>query len=119
MQLLMTLLLAKKNGPQDAMTQDLDICVRLAPKGQASYRKIYFAKPSPYKIEMLDDGDALYYFNVSPDLVFRFVIRFRAGEAEIIAPPELRERIHRHYKDSLRIYEKAEKDQQDGPEDHE
>ena len=96
----------KKHSPQYAITEDSNICVRLTPAGQRSYRQIYFARPAVDRVEKLENGDALYYFNAPPDLVFRFVIRFRAGEAEVITPPELRERVYKHFRESALLYEK-------------
>ena len=97
----------KKDGPQFSLQGETDICVRLTPAGQKSYRQIYFARPAVLRdrIEMLEDGCALYHFNASPDQVFHFVIRFNAGEAEIMYPAELRERIHEHYRKALKLYE--------------
>lgn len=95
----------KKRGPQYAIREDTKSCVRLTPAGQKSYRKIYFARPTADRIEMQEDGSALYYFSDAPDLVFRFVIRFSAGEAEVISPPDLRERVYRHFRESLSLYE--------------
>ena len=98
----------KKQGAQFAITENTDICVRLTPAGQKSYRRIYYARPAVDKdrIEMLDDGSALYRFKASAEQVFRFVIRFRAGEAEIMSPPELREKIYQYYKEAVLPYEK-------------
>ena len=99
--------LSKKSNPQYVIAEDSDICVKLTPAGQRSYRQIYFARPAVDRehIELLDDGCALYHFDASQDMVFRFVIRFRAGEAEVIYPPELRERVCRHFRESLAPYE--------------
>ena len=100
--------LTKKRNPQYAITEDSDICVKLTPAGQKSYRQIYFAKPEVDRdrIESLEDGCALYHFDAPQDMVFRFVIRFRPGEAEVISPPELRERVYRHFRESVLPYEK-------------
>ncbi len=100
--------LMKKNGPQYVITEDTEICVKLTPGGQKSYRHIYFARPAFDRIEKLENGDALFFFSASRDLVFRFIIRFRAGEAEIISPPDLRDRIHQHFRESLFPYENSQ-----------
>ena len=97
--------LMKKRGPQYAIKAESESCVRLTPSGQGRYRLIYFARPAVDRIEKLENGDALYYFSAAPDLVFRYFIRFNAGEAEIISPPELRDRIHMHFRESVLPYE--------------
>ena len=97
----------KKRGPQYAINEENVICVRFTPEGQDSYRKIYFARPAADRIEMQEDGSALYWFSDTPDLVFRFVIRFKAGEAVAVSPPEFRERVYRHFRESAASYEKT------------
>lgn len=99
--------MSRKRNPQYVIAEDSDICVKLTPAGQKSYQQIYFARPAVdrERIEPLDDGCALYHFDASQDMVFRFVIRFRPGEAEVTSPPELRERVYRHFKESLAPYE--------------
>lgn len=98
--------LMKKRNPQYAIMEESDICVRLSPAGQKSYQQIYFARPEVdrERIEKLEDGYALYHFDVSQDMVFRFVIRFGPGEAEVIYPQELRDKVRKHFTESLVPY---------------
>ena len=102
----------KKSNPQYVASENSDICVKLSPAGQKSYRQIYFARPDfdRNRIERLEDGSAFYHFDASPDMIFRFVIRFKPGEAEVISPLELRERVYRHLKESVIPYESRIKD---------
>ncbi len=95
----------KKYGPQYAITEEIETCVRLSPAGQRTYRVIYFGRPTADKTERESDGSILYYFHSAHNQLFRYFIRFDPGDVEILYPNSLREKIYQHYADAMKTYE--------------
>ncbi len=46
----------------------------------------------------------LYYFQSSLDQLFRYSMRFNAGEAEVLYPEQLRKKLRRFYENALKVY---------------
>lgn len=97
----------KKSSPQYAINEDTETCVRLSENGQQSFKSIYFGRPAPKRREKEKDGSMLYYFQSSLDQLYRYFVRFNAGEAEVLYPEQLRERLRRFYESALKVYRKS------------
>ena len=98
--------LTGKNGPQYAMNEEIETCVRLSEKGEQSFRMIYFGRPIVSRKEKEKDGSMLYYFYSSTDQLFRYFLRFNPGEAEILYPEKLRIKLRKFYESALSLYKK-------------
>lgn len=83
----------KRCGPQYAINEDVISCIQLTADGQKSFAASYHGRPSPLKIETVDDDHYLYYFENSLRQLFFYFRRFSAKEAVIIAPQSLKEQI--------------------------
>ena len=105
---------SKKNSPQYAINEDAETCVRLSEKGQQSFKSIYFGRPVPKRSEKQKDGSSLHYFKSSLDQLYRYFVRFNAGEAEVLYPEQLRERLRRFYVNALKVYRKHSAAEKDG-----
>ena len=55
----------------------------------------------------MEDGSALYYFRSSTEQLFRYFLRFTAGEAEVLYPDQLRNNLKVFHENALRMYRKA------------
>lgn len=86
-------------GPQYAINDDNEVIVRLTPKGELTYKRVYWGRPQPIKIT----ANGEYYFDCSLDQVYLYFRRF-GDDAEIIKPYTLRERIIAFHKDALKVY---------------
>ena len=96
----------KRIAPQFSINEEKEICVRLTPPGQRSYRMVYTGRPSPDRIETgRDDECSLYYFSCSQEQVYRYFLRFNVGEASVMYPAELRKRIYDYYREAMKAYE--------------
>lgn len=95
-----------KSGPQFAINDDEESCVRLTPKGAIAFQRIYQGRPTPKRIEEGANGD-LYHFTCSQDQLFLYFRKFGAGEAEVISPLSLRERIVSFHEGALAMYLEA------------
>lgn len=93
----------EKRGPQYAINDDEEACVRLTEEGATSYQRIYFGRPAYERIEHDENGD-LYYFCCSKEQLFLYFKRFGFGEAEVIAPVSLRKRMIDFHFGALRMY---------------
>ncbi len=93
----------KQIAPQFAINEDLESCILFSPEGQLSCRKIYTGRPTPTRME--DDpgnpGHKKYYFNCSRDQLYRYLIKFNPGEAQILFPAELRARVLQYYHQAI------------------
>ena len=94
----------KRRSPQYAINEDTETCVRLSERGQQSFRAIYFGRPAVSRKEKAEDGSMLYFFQSSVDQVYRYFMRFNAGEAEVLYPEDLRDRLRKFYEDALKVY---------------
>ncbi|MBR1710996.1 MAG: WYL domain-containing protein [Clostridia bacterium] len=94
----------KKCSPQYAINDETETCVRLSEKGQQSFQMIYFGRPTVSRKEKAEDGSMLYYFQSSTDQVYRYFIRFNAGEAEVLYPEQLRDNLRKFYEAAFRVY---------------
>lgn len=92
-----------KKGPQFAINEDEEVCVRLTGKGQNYYSRIYFGKPRYTKIVECEDG-YYHYYHCSMDQVFFYFRRFDPSTVEIIAPISLREKMKQFYSDGMAMY---------------
>lgn len=95
------------NGPQYAINDDEKYCVRLTSKGIKSFNRIYYGRPVKVDEEKIGE-DYYYYFNASENQMFLYFRRFGFGEAEIISPKRLRDKIIRFHKDALKMYEEEQ-----------
>lgn len=96
----------KKYGPSYAINDDSETCVYLSERGQQSFRAIYFGRPIVDRKEKKEDGSALYYFHSSTDQLYRYFVRFNAGEAEVLFPEQLRNNLKAFHENSMRVYKK-------------
>ena len=92
----------RKQGPQYAINDDAEVCVRLTPKGRGMYQKIYFSRPAYVREENKPDG-CYQYYQCSHNQLELYFRRFGA-EAEIISPEPLRERIAEFYRLASQAY---------------
>ena len=93
-----------KMGPQYAINDDDEICVRLNEKGLSLYnRMIYFGRPVYERIEEKSDGYYQYY-KCSADQVFLYFKRFDPHTAEIVAPDSLRNRMKQFFTKGIEVY---------------
>lgn len=95
-----------KYGPQFAINDDEESCVKLTSRGVISFNRIYYGRPQYDRIEECEDG-SYYYFNCSEDQVYLYFKRFEGNAAEIISPEKLRKRMERFHADGLRTYERG------------
>ena len=104
-----------KKGPQYSINEDTEICVRLNDKGVKDYRKIYFGRPQCDEVRVENGYHYLTYRNCSMNQLYLYYRRFDPDNAEIIAPNELRERLHEFFHKGESTY-KATKDGNTGTE---
>lgn len=95
-----------KYGPQFAINDDVESCVRLTDTGVNSFTRIYSGRPTPNRIEK-DGVDCLYFFTCSQDQLFLYFRRFGPGEAEVISPNPLRQRMIEFHRGALAAYGQA------------
>lgn len=92
----------RKQGPQYAINDDTEVCVRLTSKGRGMYNKIYFGRPAYMREENKPDG-CYQYYQCSHNQLELYFRRFGA-EAEIISPEPLRDRIAEFYRLASQAY---------------
>ncbi|MDO4177491.1 MAG: hypothetical protein Q4D99_08495, partial [Bacillota bacterium] len=93
----------EKAGPQYAINEDEEICVRLTDKGLATYKRIYFGKPKYLRMEAGEDGYYQYY-RCSKEQVFLYFRKFDPNIVQIIAPETLRSRMKRFFESGVEAY---------------
>ncbi len=92
----------RKQGPQYAINDDTEVCVRLTSKGRGMYNKIYFGRPAYVREENKPDG-CYQYYQCSHNQLELYFRRFGA-EAEIISPEPLRDKIAEFYRLASQAY---------------
>lgn len=92
----------RKQGPQYAINDDTEVCVKLTPKGRSMYNKIYFGRPAYMREENTTDGCCQYY-QCSQDQLELYFRRFGA-EAEIISPVSLRNKMAEFHRSAAQVY---------------
>ena len=93
-------------GPQFAINDDEESCVRLTDYGEKSYSRIYYGRPCIDRVEHREDGH-YYYFKGSKDQIFLYFRRFGFDDAEVIAPEALRQKMMGFHREALRAYQEA------------
>ena len=92
-------------GPQYAINDDEETCVKLSDYGEKSYNRIYYGRPMVDHIEHKQDGH-YYYFRGSKDQIFLYFRKFGYNDAEVISPDSLRNRIIAFHSNALNTYKK-------------
>lgn len=92
----------RKQGPQYAINDDTEVCVRLTSKGRGMYNRIYFGRPAYMREENKPDG-CYQYYQCSHNQLELYFRRFGA-EAEIISPEPLRNKIAEFYRLASQAY---------------
>ena len=81
--------------------KDLEnVAVKLDEIGVKMYKKTYLYRPRYYKVE-----NNIYYFKGSHQQIFNYFKRF-GGNAIIISPQYLKDKMQRYYKESYNVYKK-------------
>ena len=93
----------ERTGPQYAINDDEEICVRLTDRGLAAYRRIYFGKPKYSRMEKRDDGYYQYYM-CSREQVFLYFRRFDPEFVQIVGPESLRASMQRFFESGAMAY---------------
>ena len=96
-----------KCGPAYNINDEELTHVRLTSSGVRDFNRIYFGRPVVDTIEP-HDGVFDYYFKGSKDQIFFYFRRFENGEAEIISPESLRERMICFHRDAITVYENGQ-----------
>lgn len=97
--------LMESYGPQYAINEDDEKCVRLTTQGVEDYeRSIYHGRPRHERQEALEDGSVLYHFKCSSAMLFNYFKRFGPGLVEVVEPTSLRNDIIKFHIDSLKAY---------------
>ena len=94
----------KEYGPQYAINEDTETCVRLSETGQSTFRMIYMGRPLVDHTEYQEDGSSLYFFKGSLTQIQQYFRRFAAGEAEVLYPEKLRQSLVRFHEDAVNAY---------------
>ena len=92
-----------KLGPQYAINDDEEVCVRLNEKGQEYYSRIYFGRPRFDRIVRQEDG-YYHYYQCSKQQIFLYFRRFDPINVEILYPASLREDMKSFYKNGFEKY---------------
>ena len=90
-------------GPQFAINDDEESCVRLTDYGEKAFSRIYYGRPCVDRVEHREDGH-YYYFMGSKDQIFLYFRRFGFDDAEVIAPESLRQKMISFHRDALSVY---------------
>lgn len=93
----------EKVGPQYAINDDEEICVRLTDKGLTAYRRIYFGKPKYTRMDKKDE-DYYQYYRCSKEQVYLYFRKFDPEIVEVIEPESLRERMKSFYESGTKTY---------------
>lgn len=92
----------RQTAPQFAIGEDVRTRVYLTAAGRRSFQKIYTFRPVPDRVEENpEDGSAVYEFSCSTDQIYRYLLRFNAGEAVVLEPAEVKERLRNYYLKAL------------------
>lgn len=94
----------KKLGPQYAINEETETCVRLTGTGQQLFRRVYIGRPVADRTEEMENGTALYYFKGSLDQLYLYFRRFDAGEAEVLYPDKLRIKLNQFHEEAIQLY---------------
>lgn len=97
------LTMMERLGPQFAINDNIETCVRMTEKGLDTYQRIYLGRPEFAKVEVTEGG-FLCRFNCSLDQLFLYFKRFGADEAEVVSPQSLRERLIAFHIGALEMY---------------
>ena len=93
----------REYGPQFSINEDETVMVRMTPYGERLYKRISYGRPLYCSIIKKEDGN-YYTFNCSEDQVFLYFRRFEKGDAVIISPERLRERMIEFHRSALDAY---------------
>ncbi len=93
--------LMKKYGPQDAINDREEVCVRLSQRGLKQFARMYHRRPIEDRREALPDG-ALLYFTCSKKQIFLYFKRFEFRDAEIVEPASMREDMRKFHIRAIR-----------------
>lgn len=96
-----------KYGPEYAINDNEESCVRLNDYGVKSFNRIYYGRPIVDHIDNKKDGH-YYYFRGSTDQVFFYFRKFGYKDACVIAPKVLRDKMITFHKSSLTTYYEGE-----------
>lgn len=77
-----------------------EVIVKLTPRGQKLFHKIYLHRPIPSKVE-----NDTFYFNCSHTQIVQYFIRF-GSDVEIISPEKIRNDIFNFHYSFIKKYEK-------------
>lgn len=95
--------LMKYYGPQYAINDDEETCVKLSDAGVRSYIRIYYGRPQYDRIEKIQN-EYFYYFKCSKEQLFLYFRRFGNKSAEILSPESLRQRMIDFHEKALDLY---------------
>jgi len=90
-------------GPQFAINDDEESCVRLTDYGEKAFSRIYYGRPCVDRVEHREDGH-YYFFKGSKDQIFLYFRKFGFDDAEVIAPESLRQKMISFHRDALSVY---------------
>ena len=90
-------------GPQHAINEESESCIKLTEKGVKLYNRIYRGRPKCERIEK--KGDVyVYHFKCSDEQLFFYFNRFPGDAAEVIKPKSLRNKIKCFHEQALENY---------------
>ncbi len=92
----------EKYGPQFLINEDVVTCVELTPSGRKSFQRVYQGRPIADRNDDPDEnGNVKFYFTCSQDQIFLYLRRFNPGEATVLYPEELKNRLIDFHKKHL------------------
>lgn len=97
-----------KCGPQFAINDDEECCVKLTEEGIKFFNRIYYGRPKVDRTEKLEDS-WLYYFNCSKEQLYQYFKKFEKGSMEVVFPEILRNRIVNFHSRALKSYDRRDK----------
>ena len=92
-----------ENGPQYMINSDEEACVHMSDAGYRTYQRIYNGRPLHERVEQKKDG-FYFFYRCSMDQLYLYFRKFDAGQAEVISPLSLRDRIISFHQESLLQY---------------
>ena len=88
--------------PQYAIMDDQKTCIEFTPAGKKSFQRLYQGRPVVASKDDPDgNGNVKFYFACSQDQLFLYLRRFNPGEARILYPEELKERLIEFHQEHL------------------
>ena len=93
-------------GIQFLLQEPETIQIRLTPRGNSMYNSQAHLRPAFDSRQQNEDGTWLYAFSCTPIQVQFYFFKFGA-DAEVLSPPELRERFTGEYEKALAVYKKS------------